>query len=112
MAIKESGVFVTQTSITSATAAADATIKLRPDRAANILMDLTAGSPTTGARIEVTISPPDQIDAGTATWVVPNGVGYSLTDTMLTSTTPNGCLLTGVRLSVSDGTWTLGVRQA
>lgn len=78
-----------------------------PQREVSATARLTAGTPTTGARIQITLDDPEKIAAGTAAWVnSPLGAR--------TSTGAEKVLrpVTGVRLSVTDGTWALQVRQA
>lgn len=67
---------------------------------------LTAGSPTTGCRFQVTIDDVERIAAGTATWIT-SPIGNHLASSSERLLRP----LTGVRLSVTDGTWTFQVRQ-
>lgn len=78
-----------------------------PEKDVNVACLLTSGSPTTGARVQVTLDEGEKIVAGTAQWV----------NSPLGNRTISGGEnllkpVTGVRLSVTDGTWTLQVRQA
>lgn len=68
---------------------------------------LTAGTPATGAQLQVTLDDVDKIAAGTAQWV-----GSPLG--LRTATGAEKVLrpVTGLRLAATDGTWTLQVRQA
>ncbi len=80
---------------------------VNPQREVSATARLTAGTPTTGARMQVTLDDPEKIVAGTAAWV----------NSPLGARTATGAEkimrpVTGVRLSVTDGTWTLQVRQA
>lgn len=80
---------------------------VQPDRDVNVVCVLTSGSPATGARVQVTLDEHDKISAGTAQWV----------NSPLGARTASGGEnvirpVTGVRLSVTDGTWTFQVRQA
>jgi len=78
-----------------------------PGKDVNVACVLTSGSPSTGARVQVTLDEPEKITAGTAQWV----------NSPLGARTVTGGEnvikpVTGVRLSVTDGTWTFQVRQA
>ncbi len=80
---------------------------LAPTREVAVTASLTSGSPTTGARVQITLDDAERIAAGTATWV----------NSPLGSRTSTGAEklmrpVSGVRLSVTDGTWKLQVRQA
>ncbi len=80
---------------------------VQPGKNVNVACALTSGSPTTGARVQVTLDEHDKINAGTAIWV----------NSPLGARTVSGgesviSPVTGVRLSVTDGTWTFQVRQA
>lgn len=112
MPIKPAGKRSVQTGILSSTDAADRTIMLRPNKGVSFMLDLTAGSPATGAKLEVTTDTHAAIAAGTATWTTVTGSSNTLVDQTLTSTGPSGCQLTGVRALVTDGTWSLKVVQA
>ena len=68
---------------------------------------LESGSPTTGAKLQFSIDDKEAIKAGTAKWL-DAPAGYQ-TDTFADSSL--GCI-TGIRLQVTDGTWTLQVRQS
>lgn len=77
-----------------------------PKANVNIACTLTAGTPTTGARVHYTLDTEDKIIGGTAKWIAsPEG----------NRTTSGGETLlrpvTGVRLVATDGTWTVQVRQ-
>ncbi|RYD50586.1 MAG: hypothetical protein EOP52_13825 [Sphingobacteriales bacterium] len=77
-----------------------------PQREVTAVARLVSGSPTTGARVQVTLDEVEKINAGTAVWV----------NSPLGNRTASGAEkvlrpVTGVRLSVTDGTWTLQVRQ-
>lgn len=68
---------------------------------------LTAGSPATGCVLQFTISSEEEIIAGTAVWRN-SPMGYS------TSSNSEGNFIKGVRgvrLDVTDGTWTFQVNQ-
>jgi hypothetical protein len=80
---------------------------VQPDKDVNVACILTSGSPATGARVQVTLDEHDKIIAGTAQWL----------NSPLGARTVSGGEnvirpVTGVRLSVTDGTWTFQVRQA
>ncbi|MCP5405479.1 MAG: hypothetical protein H6922_04580 [Pseudomonadaceae bacterium] len=77
-----------------------------PSRNLNVLCQLTAGTPVAGAKVQITLDDPEKITAGTAVWV----------DSPLGAKLASGCEsilapVTGVRLSVTDGTWAMKVRQ-
>lgn len=110
MTIKTPASYSTQTGIGSGTSAADRTIELRPWLPLSAMLVLTAGSPTTGALVQVTNSPYDDIEAGTANWVAPTGTSNVTVSTLLSSF-GNSCQLTGIRAVATDGTWTLAIRQ-
>lgn len=109
MAIKEAGFEVEQTGVTSASPAADGTILLRPRVGCSIIMALTSGSPSTGAKLQVSNSSESRIKAGTAIWA--DHDVSKLVSTPYVSAAGEGVEMTGVRLVVTDGTWTLSVRQ-
>lgn len=77
-----------------------------PEKAVNALVELEGGSPATGAVVQVTLDDSEAIAAGTAVWVN-SPLGARTTSGAESLIRP----LTGVRLSVTDGTWTLKVRQ-
>jgi hypothetical protein len=87
------------------TAASD-DFMINPNREASVVLNLTAGSPATGAVVQVTLDDGEAIAAGTAVWVN-SPLGARTTSGAESLIRP----LTGVRLSVTDGTWTLKVRQ-
>lgn len=105
MAIKEPGLYQEQTGVT---ATSDAII-LRPEAAMTALMALTAGSPATGCKVQVTNSPVALVRAATALWV--DHDGNKLVSTAYASAASEGCKLTGIRVVATDGTWALQVRQ-
>jgi hypothetical protein len=79
---------------------------VNPSREVSVVAKLISGTPATGARVQVTLDETDKINAGTATWV----------NSPLGNRTVSGAEkllrpVTGVRLSVTDGTWGLQVRQ-
>jgi uncharacterized protein YlxW (UPF0749 family) len=80
---------------------------VNPSREVSAVARLTAGTPVTGARIQITLDDPERINAGTATWV-----NSALGARTVTGAEKIFRPVTGVRLSVTDGTWTLQVRQA
>lgn len=91
---------------TNITATGDEFI-VNPLREVTVVAQLTAGTPATGARVQVTLDDPEKITAGTAVWV----------NSVLGNRTATGAEkifrpVTGVRLSVTDGTWAFQVRQA
>lgn len=98
--------------ITNTTAASARTVKLNPALGATFGLVLQSGTPATGAAIQVTISSAAEIDADTATWYTPAGTGNSTANQLLGNAVTPTCQLTGVRAVVTDGTWTLEVRQA
>ena len=77
------------------------------DKDVTALCALTAGTPTTGIRLQITVDQPEKIMAGTALWInSPQG-----------NRTSSGAEkvqrpITGIRAVATDGTWTLQVRQA
>lgn len=88
------------------TATSDAFI-VKPQQEVSVVCALTAGSPATGARVQLTLDEPEKITAGTATWVN-SPLGARTTTGAEKLLRP----VTGVRLSATDGTWTFQVRQA
>lgn len=76
------------------------------EKPVNAVIQLVSGSPSTGAVVQVTLDDREKITAGTAVWVnSPMGARtVSGAESLLRP-------LTGVRLSVTDGTWALKVRQ-
>lgn len=80
---------------------------VNPIRDVTVVAALTAGTPATGARIQMTIDTLEKIQAGTATWFnSPQGTHTGSSAEKLQRP------ITGVRLAVTDGTWTLQVRHA
>lgn len=80
---------------------------VNPNREVAAVLRLTAGTPVTGARLQITLDDAERIAAGTATWV----------NSPLGSRTSTGAEkvlrpVSGVRLAATDGTWALQVRQA
>jgi len=69
---------------------------------------LTSGSPSTGAKIQITGSRIEDIEDETAVWVDTERGDSTVS---FSDSEPDPCNITGVRLSVTDGTWTLIVRQ-
>lgn len=72
----------------------------------NVGCVLTAGSPLSGAVVQVTLDERKAIEGGTALWI----------DSPLGSRVASGAEniirpVTGVRLKATDGTWTFQVRQ-
>ena len=80
---------------------------VNPLREVSVVCALTAGSPATGACVQVTLDEVDKIEADTATWVN-SPLGNRVTSGAENILRP----ITGVRLSVTDGTWSFQVRQA
>lgn len=78
-----------------------------PSKEVSVTAQLTAGTPTTGCKVQFTLDDVSKILAGTAAWVN-SPMGNH------TSTCAEKVLrpVTGVRLAVTDGTWTFQVRQA
>lgn len=79
---------------------------LNPGKEVTVVARLISGTPTTGARVQVTLDELEKINAGTATWV----------NSPLGTRTVSGAEkvlrpVTGVRLSVTDGVWGFQVRQ-
>ena len=79
---------------------------VHPGKEVTVVSRLTAGTPVTGARVQTSIDDVERILAGTATWV-----NSPLGARTATGAEKMGRPITGVRLSVTDGTWTLQVRQ-
>lgn len=79
---------------------------VNPAKEVTAVAKLVSGSPTTGARVQVTVDEIEKITAGTATWVnSPMGPHTATGAEKLTRP------ITGVRLSATDGTWAIQVRQ-
>lgn len=72
----------------------------------SVVARLVSGSPATGAKVQVTIDDADKIAAGTAVWVN-SPLGNHTTTSAEKLLRP----VSGVRLSVTDGTWAIQVRQ-
>lgn len=72
----------------------------------SVIARLISGTPVTGARVQVTLDEIEKINAGTATWVN-SPLGAKLASGAEKVLRP----VTGVRLSVTDGTWGFQVRQ-
>lgn len=103
MSIRTVIAFDEQTGLTTTSAA----FIINPLREVSVVCALTSGSPSTGARVQITLDETDKITAGTATWV-DSPLGNRLTSGAENVLRP----VTGVRLNVTDGTWTFQVRQA
>lgn len=78
-----------------------------PNKEVTVVARLTAGTPATGCRIQVTLDEIEKINAGTASWVN-SPLGNKITSSAEKILRP----VTGVRLSVTDGTWGFQVRQS
>lgn len=78
-----------------------------PARDITVVAALTAGTPTTGARVQMTLDTPDRIANGTALWFN-SPQGGRTTSGAEKIQRP----VTAVRLVVTDGTWTFQVRHA
>jgi hypothetical protein len=102
MAIRNVITFEEHTSIT--TQSDDCLIN--PSKEVTAAALLTAGTPTTGAMLQITLDDIEKIKAGTALWVN-SPLGNRITSGAEKLLRP----VTGVRLKVTDGTWTLQVRQ-
>lgn len=103
MAVRTVVSYDTQTGIT---ATGDSFIA-DPTKQVNVACILTAGTPATGARVQITLDEADKITAGTATWINSN-----LGNRVATGSENVIKPITGVRLVATDGTWTFSVRQA
>ncbi|MFZ2587755.1 MAG: hypothetical protein WAZ18_06540 [Alphaproteobacteria bacterium] len=103
MALRNVVQFETQTGIT---ATSDVFV-VDPAKEASAALVLTAGTPTTGAQLQVTLDEADKIAAGTAQWIG-SPLGLRTTSGAEKVLRP----VTGLRLVATDGTWTLQVRQA
>ena len=79
---------------------------VHPGKEVTAVAQLTGGTPATGAQMQVTIDEPEKIVAGTAAWVN-SPLGARTTSGAEKILRP----VTGVRLSATDGTWALKVRQ-
>ena len=77
-----------------------------PTKEVTVVAKLTAGTPATGCKVQVTLDEVEKIYAGTATWVN-SPLGNKLASGAEKVLRP----VTGVRLSVTDGTWAFQVRQ-
>lgn len=95
--------------LTGLTAGTSAAIEINPYWPASICYGLTAGTPATGAKLQVTNSDPSEL-ATIAVWVDYDTA--KTTSQIVQTLAGNGCQFTGARLVVTDGTWTLQVRQA
>lgn len=81
-----------------------------PDRPVSFTAEKTGGTATTGAKIQYTLSPPDNwanTVSDTPVWV-----DYTLGNQVDTHTGYSEGLITGLRLVVTDATWKLQARQA
>ncbi len=77
-----------------------------PTREVTVVARLVSGTPVTGARVQMTLDEAEKIAAGTAVWVN-SPLGFRTVTGGERIARP----VTGVRLSVTDGTWALQVRQ-
>ena len=77
-----------------------------PAREVTAVARLTSGAPATGARLQITLDDAEKIAAGTAVWVN-SPLGFRAATGGARLAKP----VSGVRLSVTDGTWALQVRQ-
>ncbi len=102
MAIRNVVTFEEQTTIT--TQSDDCLVQ--PSKEVTAAALLTAGTPATGAVMQITLDDIEKIKAGTALWVN-SPLGSRITSGAEKLLRP----VTGVRLKVTDGTWTLQVRQ-
>ena len=102
MAIRTVVTFDEQNSIT----AQSDDFVVNPAKEVTVVARLMSGSPATGAKLQVTLDEVEKIIAGTATWVN-SPLGNRLVSGAEKVLRP----VTGVRLSVTDGTWGLQVRQ-
>ena len=102
MAYKTVAVFDNQTGITTQS---DDFI-LKPEKEVTAAAHLTAGTPATGAILQLTLDEDEKIKAGTALWVN-SPMGNRIASGAEKLLRP----VTGVRLKVTDGTWTLHIRQ-
>lgn len=78
-----------------------------PAKEVSVTAQLTAGTPATGCKVQITLDDVEKILAGTAAWIN-SPLGNRTTTGAEKILRP----VTGVRLSVTDGTWTFQVRQA
>jgi hypothetical protein len=69
------------------------------------IADLTAGSPSTGAKLQFSVGTKEELEAGTATFYDDATLGNQLADFNLSTDKP----VRAVRLNVTDGTWTFRV---
>lgn len=79
---------------------------LAPGQEASVAVLLTAGTPVTGARVQISLDTPARIMAGTAAWI----------DSPLGNRTASGAEkllrpVSAVRVVATDGTWTVQARQ-
>ncbi len=79
---------------------------VNPSREVSVVARLISGTPTTGARVQVTLDEVEKITAGTAIWV-----NSPLGNRIVSGAEKVFRPVTGIRLSVTDGTWGLQVRQ-
>jgi hypothetical protein len=80
---------------------------VNPNREVTAVARLVSGTPTTGARLQISLDDAEKIVAGTAVWLN-SPLGFRT----VTGGEKLAKPVTGVRLSVTDGTWSLQVRQA
>ncbi|HEX2859053.1 MAG TPA: hypothetical protein VHP58_02500 [Alphaproteobacteria bacterium] len=95
--------FEEQTGITSTSDS----FLVNPNREVSVVCNLTSGSPATGAKVQITLDDIEKVLADTAIWVT-SPQGYHTTSAGEKIYRP----VTAVRLSVTDGTWQLQVRQS
>lgn len=79
---------------------------VQPNKEVTAAALLTAGTPVTGAVLQITLDDSEKIKSGTALWIN-SPLGNRISSGAEKLLRP----VTGVRLKVTDGTWTLQVRQ-
>jgi len=102
MAIRNVVTFEEQTGIT--TQSDDCLIN--PAKEVTVSAHLTGGTPSTGAMLQITLDDIEKIKSGTALWFN-SPMGSRIASGAEKLMRP----VTGVRLKVTDGTWSLHVRQ-
>jgi hypothetical protein len=80
---------------------------VNPNREVSVVCALTSGTPTTGARVQVTLDDIENVLADSAVWV-DSPLGAHTVSAAEKILRP----VTAVRLAATDGTWSFLVRQS
>jgi hypothetical protein len=80
---------------------------VNPNREVSVVCALTDGTPSSGARVQVTLDDIENVLAGSAVWV-DSPLGAHTTTAAEKILRP----VTAVRLNAADGTWSFLVRQS